>query len=154
MTGYRLTKCAWVRDLSGYGAKQYGGRWNSKGIPLLYLASSRALAVLENLAHLGKTLPIVDFCMATVELPGLTDLPVHTVAASQLPEGWNTDPSFTHTRHLGDHFIGQAESLILRVPSVIVPDEYNFLVNVLHPDMKKVSISSVNPYHFDERLLP
>lgn len=136
---------------SGDGARRYGGRWHHAGVPMVYTATSRALAALELLVHMEVRLAPSDFVL----LPA--DLPEGSVAAlppSDLPDDWRTVPAPAATRALGTRWAQQRSSLALRVPSVVIPEEDNVLVNPEHPDAREMVIGPPLPFLFDPRLAP
>jgi len=147
---YRITKCNYAADLSGTGARLYGGRWNSEGKPMLYLASSRSLAVLEVLVHLDPLIIPGNYCLTEIEVP---DVEIITVQADQLPADWRDISGPVVLRQLGDAFLKKQEYLLMKVPSSIVPAEYNYLLNPLHPDALRVKLLKRDPFSFDRRLL-
>lgn len=147
---YRITKCNYATDLSGTGARLYGGRWNSEGKPMLYLASSRSLAVLEVLVHLDPLIIPGNYCLTEIEVP---DSKIITVEAEQLPGDWQDISGPVMLRELGDAFLKKQEYLLMKVPSSIVPAEYNYLLNPLHPDALAVRLLKREPFSFDRRLL-
>ncbi|QEM05147.1 RES family NAD+ phosphorylase [Mucilaginibacter rubeus] len=128
---YRITKCNYAAHLSGTGARLYGGRWNSEGKPMLYLASSRSLAVLEVLVHLGPLIIPGNYCLTEIEV---SDSKIITVETEQLPADWGDLSGPLILRQLGDAFLKKQEYLLMKVTSSIVPAEYNYLLNPLHPD--------------------
>lgn len=146
---YRLTRTLYANDLTGAGAKTYGGRWNSKGNAMLYLASGRALAVLEVLVHLSPLIIPDDYCMVSIEAPD--NFEVADVALLQ--SGRRQAPNEYNFKQIGDRFLRQNNKLLLKVPSVIVTGEYNFLANPLHPMASKLKVVQVEPFSFDARLL-
>jgi len=147
---YRIVKTAYA-DLSGNGARLYGGRWNSEGKPMVYLASSRSLAVLEALAHLSPTNIPDDYCMLIVEVP---DNAATSLDIKILPEHWNEYPEQNILKQIGNRFLLEKQQLLLKVPSAIVNEEYNYLLNPLHPDANKAKIVNKQPFKFDARLSP
>ncbi|UOE47698.1 RES family NAD+ phosphorylase [Mucilaginibacter sp. SMC90] len=147
---YRITKCNYAADLSGAGARLYGGRWNSEGKPMLYLASSRSLAVLEVLVHLDPLIIPGNYCLVEIEVP---DDKITTVKVEQLPEDWRDISGPVILREFGDTFLKKQEYLLMKVPSSIVPAEYNYLLNPLHPDAFDVKLLKREPFGFDRRLL-
>ncbi|MCC8409871.1 RES family NAD+ phosphorylase [Mucilaginibacter sp. UR6-1] len=150
MIVYRITSYDYGRDLTGTGARLYGGRWNSEGRPMLYTASSRSLAVLEVLVHLPPLLVPDNYCLVEIELPANSILQIDV---QSLPENWHDISVSRITRQIGDEFLKKGEHLILSVPSIIVPAEFNYLINPRHPDMEKARIVNVSPFRFDDRLL-
>lgn len=146
---YRISLCKRASDLSGTGAKLFGGRWNSAGVPMLYLASSRALAALEVLAHLTNIQDPETFCITVFDVP---DHSIEAIDKHLLPKDWNSYPSPSSLKKMGDTFARNNKALLLKVPSVIVEDEYNYVLNVNHPDLLKVKIVGSKPFLFDKRL--
>ena len=147
---YRIAKCTYVNDLSGAGARLYGGRWNSIGKPMVYLASTRSLAVLEVLVHLSPTIFPGDFCISEIKVPddSIKELPV-----KNLPSNWQDILPPTELKKIGDDFLKQQEGLLLKVPSTIVAEEFNYLLNPLHTAMSKVTLIKQLPFNFDQRLV-
>ena len=150
MIVYRLSKQAYINDLSGYGAEKTGGRWNSKGIPVLYTAASRALAVVEIAVHVPLGIIPVDYYMAAIEIPDKASMP--RVEVEDLPPNWNRNPFVKNTQLIGDNFIKSNKHLIVQVPSATVICDYNYLINPRHPDFKNVTIKSIDAFEFDSRL--
>ncbi len=146
---YRISLCKRASDLSGTGAKLFGGRWNSIGVPMLYLASSRALAALEVLAHLTPIQDPEDFCITVFEFP---ESSIEEIEKYLLPENWNSYPAPSSLKKKGDAFVKANASLLLKVPSAIVEDEYNYIVNINHPLLSEVKILGSKPFIFDKRL--
>jgi RES domain-containing protein len=146
---YRITNIKYADDLSGNGANFFGGRWNSIGRPMLYLASSRSLAVLESLAHIVATNAPTDYVLLTIDAP---DDHI-AISAGALPGKWNEYPESNITKQIGNAFLQKNEYLFLKVPSALVPEESNYLMNPLHPKVVKVKVINQAPYRFDERLL-
>ena len=146
---YRVTSAKYADDLSGSGARLYGGRWNSEGKPMVYLASSRSLAVLETLAHFIPTNIPTESVMLTIEAPDdFLEIPENI-----LPDNWNEYPEQHIVKQIGNSFLQRNEHLLLKVPSALVPEEFNYLLNPLHPKAGKVKIIKKAPFNFDARLL-
>jgi RES domain-containing protein len=138
------------RAFTGEGARRYGGRWNSKGVAVVYTSSSISLAILEVLVHI----PIYGILEEYVCLPVEFDQDfVVSLDKDNLPENWKKDPSPKAIKQIGDSWIESQESLILEVPSTIVPTEKNYLINPAHPDFKKLKIGSSTKLEFDPRLM-
>ncbi|QEM12647.1 RES family NAD+ phosphorylase [Mucilaginibacter rubeus] len=150
MIVYRLSKQAYINDLSGRGAELNGGRWNSKGTAVVYTSSSRALAVLEVAVHTPLGLMPADYFMVTIELPDNSE--VFKPAADQLPEKWNSNPLIKATQQLGDSFVKANKYLVMQVPSATVAGDFNYLLNPLHIDFKSVKITATGFFQFDSRL--
>ena len=150
MITFRITKVQYAHDLSGRGAEKAGGRWNSKGVPVLYTSQSRALASLELAVHIPFGFLPKDFKLIAIDLPencGIMEIDEH-----DLPENWKQYPFSTLTQKIGNEWFRQTDALIMRVPSVVVEEEFNFLVNPFHPDFKYVTIAGIKVFEFDLRL--
>jgi RES domain-containing protein len=147
---YRIANCKYITNLDGMGARLYGARWNSKGIAVVYLASSRALAVLEVLVHLPPLFTPPNFCIAEIEVP---DTSILTLDVKSLPDNWQDASSPAELKTLGNQFIKETKYLMMKVPSSVVPEEYNYLLNPWHPDITKVKIRKNHPFSFDDRLI-
>ncbi|MBK1832602.1 RES family NAD+ phosphorylase [Roseibacillus ishigakijimensis] len=147
---YRLVARRWASSaFSGEGARLYGGRWNSPGRPLVYLSSARSLCALEMLVHLttpgSRRKQYASFAI---------DLPEEAIAPlpDSLPADWQQEPPVASTMRMGDQWFDAASSLALEVPSAIVPEESNYLLNPQHPDFAKLEIAPFRDFRFDERL--
>jgi RES domain-containing protein len=149
MLCYRISRAVYA-DLSGNGSRLYGGRWNSEGKPMVYLASSRSLAVLEALAHLSPTNIPDDLCMMIVDVPddSIADLDIKS-----LPAYWNDFPEQNILKQMGNRFLAERKALLLKVPSAIVNEEYNYLLNPLHPKAIEAKVVSQKRFGFDARLM-
>ena len=148
MKVFRISKCNYIDDLSGTGAALYGGRWNSKGIYILYTAATASLALLETIVH-TSTIPKEGFCLLELDIPENKILEVNE---KQLPSNWKSFPSPSSLKKIGDAFIKKGEFLVLQLPSVIVNEEFNYLLNPEHPDFKKIIINKKKKISLDERL--
>ena len=147
---YRIADCNYINDLSGTGTRLFGGRWSSKGKPGIYLASSRALAVLEVLVRLQPLFVPDNFFLAEIEVPNDS---IEHADINSLPANWKDISPPGLVKKIGDTFLTGKKSLMLQLPSAIVPAEFNFLINPLHKDVKKVKVLRVEPFSFDERLI-
>jgi len=134
--------------MDGEGARLYGGRWNPPGVPVAYLASSRALAALEMLVHLEGASRKAEFAMIEVEFDAESVAP-----APPLPPGWRNSPPVEATRQIGADWAASARSLFLELPSAVVPEEPIFLFNPRHPDAGSIRIGEPKPFSFDPRLV-
>lgn len=136
---WRVGRAAYT-DLSGEGARRHGGRWNSPGLPVVYMAEHPALAVLEVRVHLDLPPDLLpdDYALMRVDLP---DEPPEEVAA--MPP----DP-----REAGDDWLRSGRTAVLRVPSAIVPTATNLLLNPRHPRAAEAQVSLTRPFQFDVRL--
>ena len=150
MNLFRLSRRAYAADLSGYGAKLYGGRWNSPGVAMLYTSDSRALAYAETMIHLQPGRYPKDYMLVTLEIPDTMDMQELTL--TQLPANWRSFPHPASTRQIGDAFIRAGDYLLLRVPSAVVPGDFNYLLNPGHPAFHNVHVRHIEPFAFDLRL--
>jgi RES domain-containing protein len=149
-TSWRIVKSRYaVAAFDGEGARLYGGRWNSPGTRMVYTAQSQALAILEILVHLERAgiLPSYSLCAAHFE----EDL-VEALDPEALPDNWRSYPSSSGLRAIGDAWVAEQTSAVLEVPSVIVDDESNYLINPAHPDFFSITTSEPRPFEFDARL--
>ncbi len=147
---YRIVKKKHAADaFSGEGARMYGGRWNHPGIRIVYAAGSRALAALELLAHLEHTALLDHYVVFTVDCPGAR---IEDLDSGKLPRRWWEDPAPEKVREMGDKWAKAAKSLVLRVPSAVIPAEPNYLLNPVHPGFKDLKISKPEPFRMDARL--
>jgi RES domain-containing protein len=149
---YRLTrrKFAGKKPFDGEGSFLFGGRWSSIGTRLCYAATHRSLAILEYRVHVELALMPDDLVIAMLEIPDT----VAMTPSPALPENWKEYPAPASLRKIGDRFIGEARSAIMLLPSVLVPQENNVLLNPLHPDAARmVRQRRLEPFSYDRRLL-
>jgi RES domain-containing protein len=149
MIVYRLSKSKYSADLSGKGAEKSGGRWNSKGVAMVYTSASRALCTAEVAVHVPLGIVPADYELVTIEIP---DDSVTEAGIKDLPADWQTFPHPDSTQKLGDRFVREGKFLVMKVPSVVVQGEYNFLINPGHEAAAKVSLVNTEPFLFDKRL--
>lgn len=135
---------------SGEGARRYGGRWNHRGIPVIYTAGSVSLATLEMLVHLEAS----QLLNAYVCFPLTFDIGLcRRLDIANLSPDWRAYPASTSTRDLGTAWVQGTQSAILAVPSALVPTETNYLVNPAHSDFSSLSIGKPEGFRFDPRLI-
>jgi RES domain-containing protein len=135
---------------TGEGAKRFGGRWNSRGVPMVYGSTSLALAAIELFVHLEPGQAPDDLVYLSALLP--EGEPARTLQPAELPSAWWTDAAIAATRDLGEAWIAGKASLALLVPSVPIRAEWNVLLNPLHPRMGELLIESPQPFVFDARM--
>lgn len=127
-----------------------GGRWNSRGRVMVYTSEHRSLAALETLVHIPRAQLLRDaFAIVGVEVPD--DL-VEDLDPRALPPGWNDPQDARATRALGDAWLDERASVALRVPSAVIPREFNLLLAPEHPDWGRVAIGEAETFLFDLRL--
>lgn len=147
---YRLAKQKYGRQaLEGRGGLEADGRWHTAGRPVVYLASSEALAVLEVRVHLGSIVPAEPYVLLTVEWPSRL---VETLPKKRWPHRWDAVPFVAATRRLGDQWLRDGRAAALRVPSVHSGSDFNVLFNPLHADARRARIVSRARHDFDSRL--
>ena len=139
MLAWRLCRAPYA-DLAGEGARRYGGRWNLPGRPIVYAASNAALAVLEVRVHLDLTPDLLpdDYLLLTIDLHDMATEDVANIPA---------DPAA-----FGDAWLREQRTPVLLVPSLIVPESANLLVNPAHPDAAHASVIARRRFAFDRRL--
>ena len=147
---WRLTRAAYAK-LDGEGARLHGGRWNSEGVPVVYLASSLSLAALEYLVHIDIEDAPTDLVALKVEVPD-TAL-AEEIKIETLPDDWFSVADHPTCVELGDSWVERGDSLLLRVPSALIRVESNVLLNPRHKDAGNVRVLSSTPFAFDPRLL-
>ncbi|MDR0241092.1 MAG: RES family NAD+ phosphorylase [Burkholderia sp.] len=137
-------------DLSGNGAALAGGRWNPRGMRVVYTCAHASTALLEALVHMAGLMPAGGYYLVTLEVP---DAACDDAFTPTRPNGWadlTQDPK--STVKLGQQWLEACEQLAMRVPSVVCPTDTNLMLNPLHPDMKTVKVVSTEPFTPDPRL--
>jgi RES domain-containing protein len=152
MRVYRIEREKYLETtLKGVGAALTEGyRWNSLNTYLVYTAESRALSILEVSVHidLSEDLPIDRFYVE-IDIPD--DIEILELKIDELPENWDSKPPIFETQYIGDDFVIQNNAAVLKVPSSIVPLEFNYLINPNHPDSEKIKVISTQKLVFDGR---
>ena len=151
MQVYRIGQKDFIEDLSGEGARLFGGRWNKKGIPLLYTAESRSLATLEILVHVRNISAVSNLALLTLEIPEEIKIDeIQNFIAS--PNDWEKYPALPELQDFVEEWI-KKDGFILKVPSAVIKEESNYLINPKSEKMGMVKIVSINDFSLDERLL-
>lgn len=148
---YRISISEHIRDISGTGAKIYGGRWNHLGYPVVYTSGSRSLAALEFLVHVPMAL--APRGLSIIEINIENSIKRDAVKESLLPSNWRAYPAPEQLANIGTNWIKSKSSLLLDIPSAVMDKELNTLINPLHPDIKHLSIAKVEEFSFDPRFL-
>ncbi|MBD3748555.1 MAG: RES family NAD+ phosphorylase [Sphingobacteriales bacterium] len=148
---YRITQAKYASFLVAPG---FAGRWNSEGEGMIYTGGSASLSCLEVLAHKsGAALNSGKFAMAVIEIPDQIEIPEISLQLLQdLNLEWFKMVHYPITQKLGNRWILEMKSAVLKVPSAIVDREYNYLLNPLHPDFSKIKVVDVVSFNFDSRL--
>jgi RES domain-containing protein len=147
---YRIVASKWAKTLTKASGR--AARWNSRNVEMLYFADSRSLACLENIVHRNSAaLAEVGFSLVIVQAVNRME----EITLPELPAGWDgiDEQAYLKCRPFGDSWIRRNSSLILKVPSVIAPGEFNFLVNPRHHDIGKLKIIEILPFKFDSRVI-
>jgi RES domain-containing protein len=145
------TKDYRAEDLSGGGAASVGGRWNDTGHAVVYAGTTIALSTLETLAHIGDDIACRNRFLVAIEIPHKLWQARQVLQVKDLPLTWVSEPPGMDTMRIGNDWLTKCEALLLMVPSVIVPEEFNVLINPRHKDAYKLTAKVVRPYLYDPR---
>ena len=150
LTGWRIAKTRYANSaFDGEGARLNGGRWNTAGIRVAYAAQSVALATLEVLAGLQKTSLLPFYSLISVQFD---ESDVDVLPLASLPANWRAYPAPSELQALGDRWVAENRSLVLRVPSAIIETEANYLLNPMHASFASVTVSAASPFKINARL--
>lgn len=147
MDVYRITKTRYADSLIASGG---AARWSDRGRFVIYTASSRALACLENIVHRSGEGLQDDFRVMLIHVPD--QLSIEIISLGQLPTHWSAPESYPICQALGHDWLSRAASAVLRVPSAIIPNESNYLLNPQHPDFGQIHLLGHESFLFDSRL--
>lgn len=150
MQAWRIAKRSHALDRQGTGARLTGGRWNSAGVAAIYAGMTPEIAAMEKLVHTSDILP-QDLVLSVFELPDEESLYLR-LAVTDLPAGWDALPGSTAAISIGDEFLLASAHLGLVVPSAIMPEASNVVLNPSHPAFGRVTLRIVRPFEFDSRL--
>jgi RES domain-containing protein len=148
MLVYRIGRTKYASLLHGEGARLNGGRWNHAGTPCIYASESRALALLEYTVNISITDIPRSLSITTIEIPD--DFLDHPIA--KLPGNWRDAPAPLTTKEFGTNALKAAKHAVLRFPSAVLPEEYNYILNPLHAESKRFRIKEVRDFVYDVRL--
>lgn len=138
-----------IKDLTGEGARLNGGRWNHIGTPCIYTSESRALSLLEYTCHAKKHLIPRDLSFATFDVP---EHSIQKYSIGQLPGNWKHWPHARESRDFGTRFLSDNKFLLYCIPSVVIEEEMNYIINPKHADASMIKIRTVKEYAYDLRL--
>jgi RES domain-containing protein len=149
MEVYRVGATKYAGDLSGEGAKLFGGRWNHKTVPCIYTSQSRALATLEytvniNIDEIPRALSITTFDIPQSE--------IRLISEDKLPGNWKETPAPSSTKDFGTALLKSSNSVVYKIPSCVMNEEFNFLLNPLHPQHKLFKIIEIKDFIYDVRI--
>jgi RES domain-containing protein len=150
MIVYRICKSVYANDISGSGARLVGGRWNSKGVPVIYTSGTRSLAVLEVLVHIPAAMVPQDYVIVSILIPD--NLAAEEIQWKQLKSEIDKSGIHANFSKLGNEWVKKMNTSILKVPSIVVKDEFNYIINPLHPKSKEIKIIEQKLFSFDARL--
>lgn len=150
MDVYRIAREIYIGDINGEGAKKYGGRWNQKGTSVLYTSQHESLATLELLVHTpGYAIP-KDLKMLVLTLPD--KISSTEIRIEDLPSDWDSYPAPDSLAKIGTKWVNSRNTLICKVPSVIIPSEWNILINPAHREISRIERKEVRSVNLDGRL--
>ncbi|HZJ20355.1 MAG TPA: RES domain-containing protein [Pricia sp.] len=152
MRVFRIANKRHIHSLSGIGAELFGGRWNHKGIRVVYTTASRALAMAETAVQPNFDILPDKYHIAEIEVPD--DLPIYEIDLESIFNGdeWTGPKGMPLTKSWGTHLISRKKYPVIKAPSVVVKGDFNYLLNPYHPDFDRIEISHTEPFVFDERL--
>ncbi len=148
---WRIVKHKYAKTaFSGEGARVFGGRWNSPGLPVVYAASSQSLAALEMLVHLEAYQLLNHYVIAEVEMDQAL---ITEIGIANLPRNWREDPAPAKAQAIGDAWLRAGRSAVLRLASAVIPNETVLLLNPRHDDFTKIRFGKFESFRFDPRLI-
>lgn len=146
MIVYRITTDKWCRNLEASGNS---ARWNSRGSFMIYAAGSRALACLENIVHRSGEMSGKIYKVMLIEIPA--SLQIQEIKKASLHKDWKNLTNYSYCQQMGNQWLKEGNSAILKVPSVIIDEEFNYLINPQHNQFKKIKLANVEEFSFDIR---
>ena len=150
-SAWRIDRAKWeATSFDGAGAAAEGGRWNSTGVRVVYASAHLSMAAQEKYVHLPKPVPAaMTFVKFRIDFGSVA---VKRLDPASLPAGWRDSPPTIASQQIGNQWVLSGETAILAVPSALIPEEENYLLNPLHPDFRKITIHPSEPFFFDPRL--
>lgn len=149
---YRIAYMAYA-DLSGIGGLTTSGRWTQQGYPVVYFSESLSLAAWEKLMQFESVKHIPDvYVSLTVEIPGSSIQVITKEELDKSIKDWDSFPHHSGTREIGTNFLKDKKYLLLKIPSAVIQEEFNYIMNPLHPLSVEAKIIETKPFIFDERL--
>jgi RES domain-containing protein len=148
MEAYRICKKQYATDFSGEGAKLFGGRWNSEGIAALYASQHISLCVLEILVHSNEKQMVPNLNLMVLNIPN--SWPLYNIDVDKLKPNWQNHTSYS--QFIGDNILKQDDYAGFTAPSVIIPQEFNIVLNPLFKGFKQLKLVDNNPFTLDSRL--
>lgn len=156
MIAYRICQAAHAATaaemIGGTGGLYGAGRWHSAGKPIVYAAQNLSLAAHEILVHYPKRKHALKFVMSAIEIPDRLVMTLAAFGVAKLPDGWDSQPPRHVSQAIGDSWLAAKASAALEVPSVIIPGEFNYLLNPEHPHYGAIKAAAPKPFSFDPRV--
>ncbi len=156
MIGYRICQAAYAATaaemIAGTGGLYSGGRWHSAGKRIVYVSQNRSLAAHEIIVHYPQRKHALKFVMSDIKIPDTLVMTLAAFGVRALPAGWDSQPPRHASQAMGDSWLAAKPSAVLEVPSVIIPGEFNYLLNPDHPDFGAIKVTDPKPFSFDPRL--
>ena len=149
MIVYRVGRLKYAKDLTGEGARLFGGRWNNKGVPCLYTSESRSLSLLEYSVNVNLDDVPRALTMAIIEIP---DTSIKVVTEAELPGNWKHAPAPAETKDFGSNLFKEEQFSVFKIPSTVIPEEFNYLLNPLHQDSKLFKLLEIKDFIYDVRI--
>ncbi len=150
-TAWRIVKKSRADEaFSGEGARRYGGRWNQRGTAVVYVSDSLSLAALELFVYIASAYKAMEFATFKVGIP--SRVTIESPPETSLPKNWRREPPPDTCKDLGTEWVKRGAAGVFRVPSVVVPVEHNYVLNVSHGDFKKLKITRQADFAFDPRM--
>jgi RES domain-containing protein len=149
MIVYRLSRTKYANDLSGEGARLFGGRWNNRLTACIYTSQNRALAVLEYTVNITADDIPRALSMVTLHIP---DDKMIEITEPMLPGNWKEAPAPASAKDFGTRILKAMRYPVIKVPSVIIPQEFNFILNPFHPDSAAFVVAGINDFVYDTRI--
>jgi RES domain-containing protein len=128
----------------------HGGRWTRPGVPVVYTSASLALAALEVFVNLERPEPLGDMVAIAADIPD--SMTIARMAPAELPASWRSYPAPEALADLGARWANEAKTAVLAVPSAVIPQELNYLLNPRHPGFARIRVGDPEPFRFDPRL--
>lgn len=148
LRAYRIVRKLYAGSaFDGEGARRYGGRWNTKGVRMVYCSDSASLAALETFMHMGVDPHTIPHVIIAVDIPEEC-----IEAAGDLPDGWRENPAPEACQDFGSAWARSGSSAVLKIPSAVMDIEANYLINPDHPDFGKLMILEAREFVFDARM--
>lgn len=147
MLVYRIVLNQYSQTLKASGQ---AARWNPDKVEMIYTSANRSLSCLENVVHRGKTGLMQLFSVMTIEIPD--EASIKEINLNQLPEDWKNYDQLPFTQNLGKKWIDAGQVAVLQVPSSIIEDEVNYLINPLHPDFKLIKLIETESFVFSKSI--